>query len=391
MRLLQFRKSSWRALSPHGGGGKQPTDATFPTPDMSSLRCRTPLPNPSVEVSLAARPLVLVTGILGAGKTTLLRMLLPVLQRLDVPARVVINDYHNAAVDAATLAHVSEEVTAVSGSCVCCESRDELFDVLALPPRRPDEVLLVETNGTTDTLELLEALATDSRTCSFRPLQVGLVDCQRWQLDHWQQELELRQVQTASHVVFTRGAQVSKLRQAAVKASVSAVNRQAVTTTPERLAQLLMKLASQRRWFVPGSVRERRLALTPSRVGSREEHPHHHHEALAHGFTSVELTLPAGFDEKLLRSWLAALPEFVLRVKGITRLRDEPDALCSFQRVGRDVELARYPVAGRRRFGSRAILIGPHLDGAALCRQAARALQEESPAKPRRARRVLQP
>ena len=84
-----------------------------------------------MEIRLAARPLVLFTGILGAGKTTFLRTLLPVLNRLGIPARVVINDYHNAAVDAATLAHLTDEVTAVSGSCVCCDSRDELFDALA--------------------------------------------------------------------------------------------------------------------------------------------------------------------------------------------------------------------------------------------------------------------
>ena len=226
---------------------------------------------------------------------------------------------------------------------------------------------------------------------------MSLVDCERWQLDHWQRELEMRQVQTASHVVFARRSHVSRTRGAAVKAAVREVNRRAVTTAPERLARLLMNLAKHRRWFIPGSVRGHRLVLSPSQRGTREKHPHHHydhdhdHEALAHGFTSVELTLPDGFNEGLLRAWLSALPESVLRVKGITRLPDEPDALCSFQRVGRDVELARYPAAGRRRFGSRAILIGPHLDGAALCRQAARALQEESPAKPRRARRVLQP
>ena len=111
---------------------------------MSARRTRVPHPSTSLEIRLAARPLVLFTGILGAGKTTFLRTLLPVLNRLGIPARVVINDYHNAAVDAATLAHLTDEVTAVSGSCVCCDSRDELFEVLVLPPRQPDEVLLVE-------------------------------------------------------------------------------------------------------------------------------------------------------------------------------------------------------------------------------------------------------
>ena len=363
------------------------TAATPNFQNMSARRTRVPHPSTSLEIRLAARPLVLVTGILGAGKTTLLRMLLPVLQRLDVPARVVINDYHNAAVDAATLAHVSEEVTAVSGSCVCCESRDELFDVLALPPRRPDEVLLVETNGTTDTLELLEALATDSRTCSFRPLQVGLVDCQRWQLPHWQRELEVRQIQTASHLVFTRGSHVTRTRGAAVKASVRSVNRRAVVTNPERLGQQLQRLGGQRRWFIPSAVRVRGLPGPAARSSVRDHRAgaavrdhrrghDHSHAALAHGFTSIELNLPRGVTEQQVLAWLEVLPDEVLRVKGLIRLGNGPEGLCSFQRVGRVLDLARYPDVGRSGLGARAILIGPNLDAAALVRLTERALRK---------------
>jgi G3E family GTPase len=351
-------------------------------------------------MNLAARPLALFTGILGAGKTTLLRTLLPVLQRLGVPARVVINDYHNAAVDAETLAHLTSEVTAVSGSCVCCDSRDELFDVLALPPRQSGEVILVETNGTTDTLELLEALATDSRTSAFQPLQVCLVDCQRWQLSHWQQELEARQAQTASHVVFTRGGLVSRTRGAAVKASLRSRNRRAVVTNPERLGHQLKRLAEQRRWFIPTAVRTRGLIQAAQRIPSAgrlrvepvpSPGPNHHHAALSHGFTSIELNLPGDLTEQQVLAWLERLPDQVLRVKGLARLRGEPDVFGSFQRVGRVPEFLRYPFVSRERTASRAILIGPNLDADALVRLTERALQPKAPSRARRARPIPAP
>lgn len=382
------------------GGGIMAPPPLLHILNMPTRNSRVPLPSSFVEMSLAARPLVLVAGILGAGKTTLLRTLLPVLNRLGIPARVVINDYHNAAVDAATLAHLTDEVMAVSGSCVCCDSRDEFFDVLALPPRHPDEVLLVETNGTTDTLELLEALATDSRTSSFRPLQVNVVDCQRWQLPHWQRELEARQVQTASHVVFTRGNRVSKSRSAAVKSSVRSVNRRAFATTPERLGRQLQRLAGQRRWFIPSTVRTRALTRYDGRSSPRSRrtgepgHAHgrvhdHNHAVLAHGFTSIELNLPRDLTPQQVLDWLELLPDEVLRVKGLTQLRGESDAFCSFQRVGRVPELARYPVAGRSRVTSGAILIGPNLDADDMVRLAERALKTKPQTRARRpARRI---
>ena len=213
-----------------------------------------------MEIRLAARPLVLFTGILGAGKTTFLRTLLPVLNRLGIPARVVINDYHNAAVDAATLAHLTDEVTAVSGSCVCCDSRDELFDALAKAAGRTGEVLLVETNGTTDTLDLLAKFADDGRTRGLCLLQVSLVDCERWQTDHWQQELEASQLQTASHVVFSRAKRGSQRRREAVASAVRVLNGRAAGTSPKRLADPLRLLSTRRRWLIPRTLRDRRFS-----------------------------------------------------------------------------------------------------------------------------------
>ena len=334
-----------------------------------------------VAVRLAGRPLVLFVGILGAGKTTFLRTLLPQLKALGVPARVLINDHHNADVDAATLRHLSDDVTALTGSCVCCDSRDALFDALAEPPAAPGEAVLVETNGTTDALELLDALATDPRTDGFRTLQVSLVDCERWQTGHWLQELEAHQLLTASHVVLTRAGQVGKARRETVTAAVRALNERALPTTPGRLAGQLQRLTAKRRWFISSPARQRGAARTLKLPVEHDGRGHHHHvhDALAPGFTSVELTLPTGLTEPLLRAWLDALPAAVLRVKGVVPLRGETGSFCSFQRVGVFADLARYPAPDQARLAARAILIGPNLDAAKLCRLTEKAFTPVDP------------
>jgi G3E family GTPase len=246
-------------------------------------------------------------------------------------------------------------------------------------------VLLVETNGTTDTLGLLEALASDSRTAGFQPLQVCLVDCERWQLAHWQQELEARQVQTASHVMFTRLDVVSRARSEEVKASLRLINQRALVTNSERLGRQLKRLSKHRRWFTTSTVPT--SGPTPAVESSHGHGADHDHAALSHGFTSIELNLPGALSEQQVLAWLERLPDRVLRVKGLARLKGEPDVFGSFQRVGQVSELRRYPFSNRARLASRAILIGPNLDAASLVRLTERALQSKAPTQPRRVRR----
>src|SRR5688500_6011164 len=96
-------------------------------------------------------PLLLVAGFLGAGKTTFLRQLLLALITRGLRPRVVHNDFQNARVDAVTLTDLVPELVAIDGDCVCCETFSELLQTLAGLSPRPGEVVVVETNGTTDT------------------------------------------------------------------------------------------------------------------------------------------------------------------------------------------------------------------------------------------------
>lgn len=131
-------------------------------------------------------PLILVVGFLGSGKTTFLKNLMPALALAELRPTLLINDYQNARVDAAQFQDFAEEVKALSGDCVCCGSRDELFSFLHEFQHAPGRVMIVETNGTTDSAHLIESLALDPGLKKFSlPIQLSIIDGKRWQKRFW--------------------------------------------------------------------------------------------------------------------------------------------------------------------------------------------------------------
>lgn len=103
-------------------------------------------------------PLVLIVGFLGSGKTTLLRELLPLVEARGWEPFVIINDYANARVDAASLQSPGRSVTPINGNCICCDSVIELIHVLLEIPETENRVVFIEANGTSDPAALIEHL-----------------------------------------------------------------------------------------------------------------------------------------------------------------------------------------------------------------------------------------
>jgi hypothetical protein len=82
--------------------------------------------------------------------------LLPLLNDAGVRPHVILNDYANADLDSATLREWADDVRSLTGSCICCDARERLFEMLAGLELGERDVVLLETNGTTDPLPLLE-------------------------------------------------------------------------------------------------------------------------------------------------------------------------------------------------------------------------------------------
>lgn len=281
-------------------------------------------------------PLFLLSGFLGAGKTTLLRNLLPGLAHDGITAHVVINDYRNALIDASQLQGMARQVVPISGTCVCCDSRDDLLDTLATITIGPDSVLLMEANGTADMVELVELLSADRRARRYSlPVQIGVVDAKRWQKRYWNNALEAAQLKTASHLVLTRREEVTEKRWREVEEDLRTLNPRACLASEQEIHAMVINMVRQahempRRRFTPSPL----LAHRRPEAGHRPPHtPHHHH----HHFASMELKLPDLVSRAGLEAFLRELPPEVVRAKGVACFPGSPPEAVLFQKVeGKD-------------------------------------------------------
>ena len=312
-------------------------------------------------------PTVLLVGFLGAGKTTFLREILPHLEARGLVPYVLINDYQNARVDASSLRHLTDEVRAINGNCVCCDSIHELINDLLAIPETPNRVVLIEANGTTDPFSLIEHLTAHlALRDRFGPiLQIGVVDFKRWQKREWHDDLEQLQARSASHLVFTRAGSESAERIARVRSDLEWLNPRAVETSAEKLADELRDLVSNP------------TAAEPRSDSEGHDHDHQHHPHLAHGFVAAQVELPAMVAGSALTGWLRQLPASVLRVKGVCQLLELPDLHFVFQRTDdTPPQPTMFPLLAEPTVPPCAVLIGVRLDAAALRAEAAAALGE---------------
>lgn len=102
-------------------------------------------------------PLTILSGYLGAGKTTLIKKLLSADHGLRI--RVLVNDFGEINLDAASIKAQSENVIALTNGCVCCSMEGDLFaalnEALDSDPR-PDHII-VEASGIADPAAIASA------------------------------------------------------------------------------------------------------------------------------------------------------------------------------------------------------------------------------------------
>ncbi len=338
-------------------------------------------------------PLVTVVGFLGAGKTTFLRELLPLLESRGLQPFVIINDYANARVDASSLKSEGRSVMPINGNCICCDSVIELIGALLEITLEPGRVVLIEANGTTDPTALIEHLLVNPELRKrFSPiLQVAVVDAVRWQKRHWHNALERLQVETASHVLFTREDCVSKDRFAEVRSDIEWITPKAEWIKRQTFALTLEKLAKEASNHIEPNHSPASHAQSPehdpplghshhnSDAHENTHAPHHDHahaldhhsdrHHLSHGFVGIQIDLPDPMPALALQEWMQKMPSEVLRVKGVVRLAEEPECWFQFQRMDdfRD-DTKLFKLSGKPSVPACAVLIGVRLDEASLRR-----------------------
>lgn len=304
-------------------------------------------------------PIVIIVGFLGAGKTTLLKNLLPQVESAGIEPYVIINDYTNAKVDALSLEHKNRSVTPINGNCICCDSLIELMNLLVNLSLSDRSMVFVEANGTTDPTVLIEhLLGNEELRKRYAPiLQLTVVDTKRWQKRFWMNELERLQIETASHLLFTRKEMSSAKRITKVAEDIATVNARATCVDVNAFAE---ELASYNQ-ASDSTIEDAAIDQIGVHVIPHQKDDHRH--AHAHAFVGMELKLPDPMPAKSLQDWLNALPDEVLRAKGIVRFSDEPDRWFQFQYVEASAEEAKlYPLPAKPVVPACAVLIGVKLN-----------------------------
>ncbi len=311
-------------------------------------------------------PLILIAGFLGAGKTTFLRSLMSALKENGTGFSVIVNDFENAEVDAVRLRTLEAEVHALNGSCVCCSSLHDFMALLGDIPVPKGSVLLVEVNGASDLLSLIAAITVRHECQRFTsPLQVTLLDAKRWQTRGEQNELEREQALTSTHWQLTHAQEVTPTVLEQRGADIRTLCPRARETDAATLAADLHLLAATSCWAnAPASP----PPLADPALATSSPVPHHHHEG-ARAFTSMQVQVPFVVKRRDLELTLAALPESVIRVKGLCRLAELPQVPMSFQHVRPQAETWFLPMIQARSITPIGVVIGVGLPETAITAQ----------------------
>ena len=280
-------------------------------------------------------PIVVIVGFLGTGKTTLLKMLVKYYLSAGMSPQVILNDYENAKLDAERFSDIleSEQMRALSGSCICCSGLSELRSFMNASRPRDKAISLIEANGTTDATALAEFLAVGLDDRFLPPVQLSVVDARYWQKRGRYNDLERNQVRVASLIVLNLMGEVSGSRNRAVKEELQAINPAAKILSLNEVAH-----------YSP-------LEFKP--VNSASEKFDH---GKAH-WASCSIELPPVMSQKALLELLDALPDTILRVKGCTRISGS-DYDAYFERVPSGAIKIK-PFPGQMLSGPTLITVGP--------------------------------
>ena len=310
-------------------------------------------------MSVAATPLVIVTGFLGAGKTTLLNRVLGVQHHRRLA--VIVNELGRIDVDARLLKARAGDVVELAGGCVCHEVRtmDELWQAFdEVRARSRPDVILLETTGIAEPEPLLEGLAARAEHRAGRTVVacrvVTVVDAEAGAA------LLDRHPEARAQVVTADRLLLSKLDLA----------------TPRQLEALHAVLEQlnpgvERASFPPGAAGSAALVpwllddLRPRADLDADDHPHPH----AHGqLAVVALTEPAPLLAEPLLAMCGRLGSALVRAKGFVQLAGEPrQAFLERAGLRLDLRLGEPWPPGPRR--SEIVLIGDGLDAGSLQRQ----------------------
>ena len=300
-----------------------------------------------MTTELPAIPVTIIGGYLGAGKTTLLNSLL----RCDHGLRlaILVNDFGSINIDAALIASHDGETISLTNGCVCCSMADNLaITLLELLGRDvPPDHIVIEASGVADPRRIACYGAAHPRLRLDSLIVIADSETIRARLtDKYVGELVMRQILAADLIVLSK----MDLIDESARVCVRELLRETVSH-----ARFIEACHGRIPWDLLLGVR---ATSSQTKVAPCGQHNHTapKHEHAPFSRASFESERP--FDRARLRAAVEALPESVLRVKGILYVVGEGTHSVVLQKVGRRWTLEKGSPweCGPRR--SRLIVIG---------------------------------
>ncbi len=284
-------------------------------------------------------PIIVLVGFLGAGKTTLLKRLIKDYVHSGWNPYVILNDYENASLDAQQFLDFLEpsQIQALSGSCICCTGENELRKQVASIPKREKGITLIEANGTTDAVTLMEFLGVGLQKHFLPPVQISVVDCRNWQTRGNYNDLEANQVQVSSLIILNHSKSIESKDLEKLKREILSINPSAVFKYWDDFRPLDL------------------VDLGPSQ---NEARPMDHLKA---HWSSCSVSLPDPLLSRDLKAIIDKLPKEILRVKGCTKL-DKDDYYTYFEKIPGDTDAMVRPYRGTLISGPVILTVGPGSD-----------------------------
>jgi G3E family GTPase len=286
-------------------------------------------------------PVSIISGFLGAGKTTLLNHVLS--EEHGVRVGVLVNDFGAINIDAKLVVGVEGETVTLANGCVCCNIRDDLIGACVglLQRNEPPEILLIETSGVSDPVQVANSFVSPELGGAFLLSTIlTVVDAENLpDLQGEMATMALAQIRAADLVVLNKVDLISATSLENVEAIVhkSAPGSPVLKVNHGRMPVELVLDAPHREFS----------HLAPPLAAGHDGPDHGHNHDHAHPFSSWHWTSDRPLSLPKLRSVLEALPDSIYRCKGIVYLEELPTYRIVLQMVGK-----RYDIADTDRWGS---------------------------------------
>ncbi len=265
--------------------------------------------------------MTVLSGYLGAGKTTLLNRLLR--EAHDIRIGVIVNDFGTIDIDGDLIASHDGTTISLANGCVCCSLSDGFFTAMTSMRGLDPAIdhLVVEASGVADPLKIAQWAKTPGFALDGVVVAADAMHVRTHASDRYIGGVVVQQL---------RGADVIVLTKTDVRAASSASASQWLSQYLPTPLVVAADVQSMRALLCGVQQRRRVRGDSAERMDLGADHVPH---------VTVSFSTDALIDRTRFESTIFALPDGVLRAKGILRFDDDPGVAMVFHLVGDRVEL----------------------------------------------------